>query len=149
VDYGSSYPPSDLLAAFLYAQLEAREHIQARRRRIWEFYQQHLLDWAEKSGVRLPVVPSYCDQPHHMFYLILRSQQQRRDLIAHLSARGIMSVFHYTPLHLSAMGRQFGGRPGNCPVTEDISDRLLRLPFYNDLTEADQESVVSAIQTFG
>ena len=83
-----------------------------------------------------------------MFYVLLPSLEQRQALIAHLKARGIHSVFHYLPLHLSDMGRQLGGQPGDCPVTEDISDRLLRLPFYNDLSEDDQARVVEAIHDF-
>jgi dTDP-4-amino-4,6-dideoxygalactose transaminase len=148
VDLGSSYLPSDLLAAMLLAQLEARECIQAQRRQIWERYQERLTLWAMDHGVRLPIVPEHCDQPYHMFYLLMPSQRQRQALIAHLKEQGILSVFHYVPLHLSAMGQRFGGRPGDCPVTEDVSDRLLRLPFYNDLLGADQERVIAAIEAF-
>lgn len=148
VDIGSSHLPSDILAAFLYAQLEAREEIQAKRRKIWVYYYTHLADWAETFQVRLPVVPDHCEQSYHMFYLLLSSLEERTALIAHLKAQGIQSVFHYLPLHLSDMGRQFGGKEGDCPVTEDLSDRLLRLPFYNDLTEADQARVVEAIKQF-
>ena len=148
VDLGSSYLPSDLLAAFLYAQLEARIQIQAKRKRVWEFYREHLADWAQETGARLPVVPAECEQPYHMFYLLLNSLEERQALIAHLKSQGILSVFHYVPLHLSEMGRRFGGRPGDCPLTEQISERLLRLPFYNDLTENDQARVVSAITGF-
>ncbi len=146
VDVGSSHLPSDLLAAFLYAQLEAREEIQAKRRKIWEYYYENLNEWAEIHDIRLPVVPSYCEQPYHMFYLLLPSLDARQALIEHLKASNIYSVFHYLPLHLSDMGRRFGGRPGDCPVTESVSDRLLRLPFYNNMTESDQERVVSAIK---
>lgn len=148
VDVGSSYLPSDILAAFLYAQLESREIIQARRKRIWEYYREHLEDWANSSGVGLPYVPEHCEQPYHMFYLLLPTLEERQALIAHLNAQEINSVFHYLPLHLSSMGRQFGGREGDCPVTEDVSARLLRLPFYNDLTEADLARVVSGIMDF-
>ncbi len=146
VDIGSSYLPSDILAAFLYAQLEARAQIQARRRRIWEFYRDRLAPWAAEHGVRLPIVPAHCEQPYHMFYLLLPGLAERSALIDHLKSRGILAVFHYLPLHLSEMGRRFGGRPGDCPVTEDVSDRLLRLPYYNDLTEGEQEEVCSAIE---
>ena len=146
VDLGSSYLPSDILAAFLYAQLEAREEIQAGRRRIWEHYHEHLKSWAQDHDIRLPFVPPYCEQPYHMFYLIMPSLQQRQNLIEHLRAHGILSVFHYMPLHLSEMGQRFGGSRGDCPVTEDISQRLLRLPFYSGLTESDQLRVVSAIK---
>lgn len=146
VDIGSSYLPSDILAAFLYAQLEAREQIQARRQHIWRYYADHLQEWAAVHGVRLPIVPAHCEQPYHMFYLLLPSLEHRQALIEHLKGHGILSVFHYLPLHLSNMGRQFDGQPGDCPVTEDVSDRLLRLPFYNDLTEADQARVCQAIE---
>jgi dTDP-4-amino-4,6-dideoxygalactose transaminase len=148
VDIGSSYLPSDILAAFLYAQLEARETIQSKRKRIWGYYDEHFRDWAGDPGVQLPSVPSHCDQPSHMFYLILPSLEERQALISHLNARDINSVFHYLPLHLSSMGRRFGGKEGDCPVTEDVSDRLLRLPFYNDLTDADQARVVAAVKDF-
>jgi dTDP-4-amino-4,6-dideoxygalactose transaminase len=148
VDIGSSYLPSDLLAAFLYAQLEAREQIQERRRQIWQYYAVHLRDWAQNSGVQMPVVPITREQPYHMFYMLLPSLKQRQALIEHLKARGILSVFHYLPLHLSEMGRQFGGKEGDCPVTEDVSDRLLRLPFYNTLSETEQATIVDAIIAF-
>jgi len=148
VDIGSSYLMSDLLAAFLYAQLEAWQQIQARRRRIWEYYETYLREWAAERGIGRPFVPAHCEQAWHMYYLVLPSLEQRQGLIAHLRQRGILSVFHYLPLHLSPMGQRFGGQPGDCPVTEHVSDRLLRLPFYNDLREPDQAQVVSAIKSF-
>jgi len=148
VDIGSSFLPSDILAAFLYAQLEAREDIQARRKRIWETYSESLRDWADANDIGLPTVPEHCEQSYHMFYLLLPSLDDRQALINHLKRRDILSVFHYLPLHLSDMGRRFGGRVGDCPVTEDVSDRLLRLPFYNDLTEADQQEVVDTVRQF-
>jgi dTDP-4-amino-4,6-dideoxygalactose transaminase len=146
VDIGSSYLPSDILAAFLYAQLEAREQIQVKRRRIWEYYYEHLQDWAWEHGVRLPIVPADCEQSYHLFYLLMPDLKARTRLISHLKERGILSVFHYLPLHLSLIGERFGGKPGDCPVTEDISDRLVRLPFYNDLTREDQDKVIEATQ---
>lgn len=148
VDVGSSYLPSDMLAAYLYAQLEVQEQIQAKRQQIWEYYHKHLQDWAEKHGIRFPIVPDHCEQAYHMFYLLMPSLEKRQALIAHLKAQNIISAFHYLPLHLSDMGRKFGGKEGDCPVTEDVSDRLLRLPFYNDLTEADLARVVAAICEF-
>jgi dTDP-4-amino-4,6-dideoxygalactose transaminase len=148
IDLGSSYLPSDLLAAFLYAQLEDHEDIQARRRRVWDYYQRHLQGWAQENGVQLPAVPAHCQQPYHMFYLLLPSLKQRQAMIAHLKKRGINTVFHYLPLHLSEMGQKFGGKAGDCPVTESVSDRLLRLPFYTELTELDQARVVEAIYEF-
>lgn len=148
VDIGSSYLPSDLLAAFLYAQLEAHQDIQARRRRVWEHYWSSLSPWAGQYNIALPQVPEHCQQPYHLFYLLLPSLEVRQALINHFRAHGILSVFHYLPLHLSRMGRRFGGQPGDCPVTEDISDRLLRLPFYAGLEESEQERVIQALKGF-
>jgi dTDP-4-amino-4,6-dideoxygalactose transaminase len=145
VDVGSSYVLSDLLAAFLLAQLESRTEVRAKRRRIWERYYSYLRNWAEEHSVQLPVVPSWCEQSYHMFYMLLPSAARRDALIAHLKRHDILSVFHYIPLHTSEMGRRFGGRPGDCPVTESVSDRLVRLPFYNDLGEDDQMRVIAAI----
>jgi dTDP-4-amino-4,6-dideoxygalactose transaminase len=145
VDIGSSYLPSDMLAAYLLAQLEARESIQEARKRIWNRYNEGLSEWASKNGVTLPTIPGDCEQAYHMFYMLMPSLESRQALIAHLKSKGILSVFHYLPLHLSPMGEKFGGRPGDCPVTEDISDRLLRLPFYNSLTESEQQYVIGEI----
>ena len=148
VDLGSSYLPSDLLAAFLYAQLEAKESIQQKRRRVWKRYYESLAEWAESNDVKLPTIPPECEQAYHMFYLVMPSAEQRDSLIAHLKAQSILSVFHYTPLHLSDAGRKFEAGPSSCLVTEDISQRLLRLPFYNDLSESKQKQVTAAVVNF-
>lgn len=148
VDLGSSYLPSDLLAAFLCAQLEAREAIQEKRRRVWERYHESLADWAGSNDVRLPVIPAECEQSHHMFYVLLPSPEHREALISHLKAQSILSVFHYTPLHISGAGRKFAARASDCPVTKDVSERLLRLPFYNDLSESEQDHVTAAVKNF-
>jgi dTDP-4-amino-4,6-dideoxygalactose transaminase len=148
VDLGSSYVLSDILAAYLYAQLERRQHILASRAAIWQRYDEGLRGWAEGYGIGLPQVPSHCGQAYHMYYLLLPSLGERQDLIAHLASRGIASVFHYTPLHLSPMGRSLGGREGQCPVTERVSQTLVRLPFHLGLTPQDQERVVGGIREF-
>jgi dTDP-4-amino-4,6-dideoxygalactose transaminase len=148
VDVGSSWLPSDMLAAYLYAQLEQQTDIQARRAHIWQYYWDHLQDWATTHDVRLPIIPEYCDQAYHMFYILMPSQDERQALIDHLKERGILSVFHYLPLHLSDMGQSYGGKPGDCPVTEDISERLLRLPFYNAMTDDELADVVAGLQSF-
>jgi len=148
VDIGSSYLPSELLAAYLFAQLESWESIQARRKAIWHRYADGLSDWARDHQVALPVVPPHCEQAYHMMYLLLPSLCSRQQLIEYLKNRGILSVFHYLPLHLSDMGKRFGGFEGQCPITESVSDRLLRLPFYNDLTEAEQNEVIECIRSF-
>ncbi len=148
VDVGSSWLPSDLLAAFLYAQLESKERILEKRRRVWERYHQMLSGWAAERNVRLPVVPKGCLHSYHMYYLILPSPRCRAALIRHLRRRGILGVFHYQPLHLSEMGRSYGGKPGDCPVTEHVSERLIRLPFYNNLDADSQDRVIRAIREF-
>ena len=148
VDLGSSYVMSDVLAAFLYAQLEVWPAIQAKRQDIWNRYQAALTPWARRHGVRLPVVPGHCEQAWHMYYLLLPSLAARTALIAHLKARGILAVFHYLPLHLSEYARRWGGRRGDCPVTEDLSDRLLRLPFFNSMTADIQAKVIESLVDF-
>lgn len=148
VDIGSSYLPSDILAAFLYAQLEQREKIQTHRRHIWDLYQTGLKDWSAAHDVQLPCVPEHCEQSYHMFYLLLPNLDLRQKFIQYLRDRGIYSVFHYLPLHLSEMGQKLGGREGDLPVTENISDRLVRLPFHNGLTSSEQEQVIDAICEF-
>jgi dTDP-4-amino-4,6-dideoxygalactose transaminase len=148
VDIGSSYLPSDILAAFLYAQLEQAPTIQSIRKRIWDFYRTQLQAWAGENHVGLPVVPGDCDQAYHLFYILLPSLAQRQALIDHLRAHGIGSAFHYLPLHLSDMGLRRGGKPGDCPITERLSDCLLRLPFYNDLNDDDLNTIVNAVRSF-
>ncbi|HEX7583117.1 MAG TPA: dTDP-4-amino-4,6-dideoxygalactose transaminase [Prolixibacteraceae bacterium] len=148
VSIGSSYLPSDILGGFLFAQLENWQKIQAKREHIWSFYNQNLKSWSEKEGVRLPIVPSGCDQSFHMFYLLLPNLETRSAMIKHLKDRGVEAVFHYLPLHLSDMGLHFGGKPGDCPITERISDQLLRLPFFYDLSDNDLEQIVDAVIGF-
>jgi dTDP-4-amino-4,6-dideoxygalactose transaminase len=145
VDVGSSFLPSDLLAAFLFGQLEKKDQIQASRRRIFERYAEALLSWAREKGVQLPEIPHDREQSFHMFHMLLPDLRARTSFLAHLREREILAVFHYQPLHLSEMGRRFGGKPGDCPVSEQAADRLVRLPFYTGLTPADQERVIEAI----
>jgi dTDP-4-amino-4,6-dideoxygalactose transaminase len=148
VDVGSSYVMSDVLAAFLFAQLEVWQSIQDKRRHIWERYALELTEWSRNNGVRLPIIPEHCEQAYHMFYLLLPSLAARQALIAHLATHGILAVFHYLPLHLSKFGLRYGGKAGDQPVTEDISDRLLRLPFFCALTDAEQTRVIEAVCEF-
>jgi dTDP-4-amino-4,6-dideoxygalactose transaminase len=148
VDVGSSYLPSDVLAAYLLGQLEASRRIQEKRRSIWQFYREQLHDWAGTNDVRLPHVPDDCEQSYHMFYLLMPTAEARTAFISHMKERGILCVFHYLPLHLSAMGRRFGGENAQCPVTVDVSDRLVRLPFFFDLTGDDLSEVARAARSF-
>ncbi len=146
VDVGSSFTMSDVLAAFLYGQLEQWETIQSRRSAIWERYHSALESWASDAGVSRPAVPEYCEQTFHMYQLLMPDLNARTRLIDALEKRGIMAVFHYLPLHLSEYARRWDGKVGDCPVTEAVSDRLVRLPFFNDMTDAQQNRVIDAIQ---
>jgi dTDP-4-amino-4,6-dideoxygalactose transaminase len=148
VDIGSSYVMSDVLSAFLYAQLEVWEDIQAQRRRIWEYYDYNLRGWAQQHGIGCPVVPAHCEQSYHMYYLLMPSLAERQGLIDFLKSRGILSVFHYVPLHRSPMGQLVSAGEAHCPVAEEKSERLVRLPFYNSLDPAEQDQVIQAVLDF-
>lgn len=147
VDEGSSYVLSDLLAAFLYAQLEQSEIIQNGRRKIWDAYNAELSDWAISNGVILPVVPEHCDQAYHMYYLLMPDLQARTRYINHLKENAVSAVFHYQPLHLSPMGKKFS-KCSNCEVTEEVSDRVVRLPFFNGMTCPDTQRVIDVTKSF-
>ena len=148
VDAGSNYLCSELQAAVLFAQLEIAREVQQKRRAIWGRYSSELQQWASAYDVQLPVVPDAAQHPSHLFALLMPSAAARTDLIDHLSAQGILAVFHYIPLHLSPAGQRLGGRPGDCPVAEDVSQRLVRLPFYTDMTIDDQASVIESVKAF-
>jgi dTDP-4-amino-4,6-dideoxygalactose transaminase len=148
VDIGSSYLPSEMLAAFLCAQLEEKEFIQQRRKDIWSLYNSELSDWAQQFGVGLPLIPTHCEQSFHMFYMMLPNASVRQSLIDYLRKSGIWSVFHYLPLHTSDMGMKYGYKKGDCPISEDVSERLLRLPFYIDLRKEEQLEIISKIKEF-
>lgn len=148
IDVGSSYLPAEMLAAYLFAQLEEREEIQRRRKELWIFYFESLGDWAEENEIRLPFVPSDREQAYHMFYLLMPSLESRQALINHFKEDGISAVFHYLPLHNSEMGKKFGGQEGDCPISEEISDRIVRLPFFTGMTQYEMNKVVSRIKSF-
>jgi dTDP-4-amino-4,6-dideoxygalactose transaminase len=148
VDIGSNYVMSDVLAAFLYGQLEQWKSIQAKRRTIWERYDDALSEWSEGRGIRRPIVPEHCEQAYHMYYLLMPSLEARTNFIDHLANRGINAVFHYLPLNQSAYVRSMadrGWKMTECPVTEDVSDRLVRLPFYTSMSAEDQGRVIHAV----
>jgi dTDP-4-amino-4,6-dideoxygalactose transaminase len=148
VDIGSSYLPSDILAAVLFAQLEKRDLIQEKRKNIWEYYYSHLREWSLSRGVELPTVPADCEQAYHMFFMLMPDFESRQAMIQHLRSQGIYSVFHYLPLHASEMGIKFGTKLGDCPVTEKVSDSLIRLPFYNTLSPEELEVVIQGVMSF-
>ena len=152
VDIGSSYVMSDVLAAFLYGQLEQWENIQAKRKAIWEKYDQALGEWREARGIRGPIVPEHCEQAYHMYYLLMPSLQARTDFIAQLKEQGVNAVFHYLPLNRSEFALRAmengGWQRMDCPVTEDLSDRLVRLPFYTSMSEEEQRIVIDVVRSF-
>ncbi len=148
VALGSSYVTSDIPATFLLGQLEQRALVQARRRRRWETYDRDLRDVVAAAGGRTPTVSAGSEHAYHRYCLFLPDRDSRQALIAHLCAAGITAVFHYLPLHLSEMGRCYGGRSGDCPVSEDVGDRLVRLPFYFTLAETEQARVCHEVAQF-
>jgi len=148
VDLGSSYLPSDILAAFLYAQLENMNEIDIRRRGIFDYYLKTLSPLAEKGVLKLPVIPPECRSCGHLFYIILKDEEIRNGLMNYLKSRGIGAVFHYLPLHLSTVGSSLGGKDGQLPVTESVSGRLLRLPLFYELKEDEQDYIVESIRSF-
>ena len=146
IDVGSSYLPSEILAAMLQSQLEARDAIQARRAVIWQCYERELAGWAAANGVTLPQVPADRGQSYHMFYLLMPTEAFRARVMGHLTSRGILAVSHYLPLHSSPVGRTLGGAAFSCPVTDRVAAVLLRLPFYTQMTDTDQADVIDCIQ---
>ena len=148
VDVGSSFVPAEIACAFLLAQLEAMDEITARRREIHRFYLENLSRLEEKELLSIPRTPAGCETNFHMFYVLLRDGKTRDGLMAHLKQHGISAVFHYVPLHTSTMGESFGYREGDLPLTEDLSGRLLRLPFYPDITRDEQMRVVNCLSDF-
>jgi dTDP-4-amino-4,6-dideoxygalactose transaminase len=145
VDMGSSFLIADLLAAFLFAQLEQMEEITSKRKKIYEAYADALRPLEKKGIIRLPVIPSECTPNYHTFYILLETGERRNWLIQKLQEKKIFSTFHFIPLHTSPYGKKFGYREGDFPVSESLSKRLLRLPFHLGLTPKEQEKVIEEI----
>jgi dTDP-4-amino-4,6-dideoxygalactose transaminase len=148
VDIGSSFLPSELEAAFLYAQLEQAEAIVDRRKKLWSLYREALAPLEEEGLVRLPPKHAPAEFNGHLFWLLTQTPRQRDGLLAHLHGRNILAVFHYIPLHSSPAGRRYGRPAGPLPVTEAVSARLLRLPLFHELREEDVHRVVEAVTDF-
>jgi dTDP-4-amino-4,6-dideoxygalactose transaminase len=148
VDLGSSFLPSDILAAILLSHLEESPIIQRKRKEIWEDYDHAIKVWAHDNHVLQPFIPDHCEQSYHMYYLLLPNLDTRQAFIRHLQDRGVHSVFHYVPLHTSEMGKKYGYKEGSLPVTENISNRLIRLPMYFDLKSADLKEIYQAVMDF-
>lgn len=148
VDLGSSFLPSDILAAVLYGQLENHEVIQEKRKKIFETYNSSLKEWAILNGFRLPYVPQHCNQAYHMFYMLAPSLEIRSKFISFMKSNGIICTFHYLPLHQSEMARRIGISELNLPNTEDVSQRLVRFPFFNSLTDEELSRVIDVTTKF-
>jgi dTDP-4-amino-4,6-dideoxygalactose transaminase len=149
MDIGSSYLPSDLLAAFLTAQLEHFTEIQRRRMHIWNSYHSRLAGWAAQHQIGRPTVPADRAHPAHLYYLMLPDLESRQGMLKDLNTRGVQGTFHYQPLHNAPAGVKFGRTgPDGCPVTEDVADRLIRLPLYADMTDNEIDAVVEAVESY-
>jgi dTDP-4-amino-4,6-dideoxygalactose transaminase len=148
VDIGSSWVMSDLLAAILWGQLQRAKDINARRVSIWNNYDSHLRDWADKHGILRPFIPADCEHVGHVYHLRFREGEQRTRFISHMKEHQISCVFHYQPLHTSPVGQRFGGFVGQCPVSEHAGECLVRLPLYNTLSGDDQMKVIEAALSF-
>ncbi len=148
VDVGSSYLPSELTSAYLLAQLEAMERIRSGRQAVYNRYLRLLAPLEQRGVLRLPKIPAECEGNHHLFYILLQDEATRNHLLTHLTRSGIGAAFHFVPLHLSPMGRQFGYSEGDLPLTEDLSRSLLRLPLYPALTAKQQRIIAGSLTEF-
>ncbi len=145
MDIGSSFLPSEIIAACLYAQLEYAESITARRIDIWNEYHRSLAELEAKGFISRPVIPDGCSHNAHLYYILLESPEQRNRILAKCKEKGIGTVFHYIPLHNSPAGRKYGRVHGKMTYTENLSERLLRLPLWPKLTSDDQAEVLGMI----
>jgi dTDP-4-amino-4,6-dideoxygalactose transaminase len=145
VDLGSSYLPSEISAAFLWAQLEQAASITAKRLTLWRRYHEALAPFEERGVLRRPIVPGDCAHNAHMYYVLVADASQRACLLSTLGARGINAIWHYVPLHTAPAGRRFGRTSGSLEVTDRVAEQLVRLPMWCDMTEEDISAVVGAI----
>ena len=146
VDIGSSYLPSDLIAAFLCAQLEQLEDINHARMQIWQMYHRLLKPLEEANYLRRPVIPEYCQHNAHLYYILLKDAITRDKLLKYLKDNGVQATFHYVPLHNSLAGKKYGRVASNMNFTSELSERLLRLPLWVGMER--QDYVVSQIEKF-
>jgi dTDP-4-amino-4,6-dideoxygalactose transaminase len=145
VDIGSSYLPSDVLAAFLYAQLGKMDEIQEKRMKVWNTYYEVLKPFEETGKIRLPIIPDYSEHNAHLFYIVLEDENKRNSVMKELKNKGILAVFHYIPLHSSPMGISLKNKEGDLLVTENLSKRLLRLPLYAELKNYEVKYITSVL----
>lgn len=145
VDIGSSFLPSEIIAAYLWAQLENLDDIQKRRVEIWKQYYSGLSEWASISGIKLPEIPAYATNNGHMFYMVCRSEEQRNKIIDHLKKNGAYAVFHYLSLHKSLFYKdKYNG--GELPQSDRYANCLLRLPMYYELKQEEIQSIIEILK---
>ena len=147
-DIGSSYLPSDILSALLYAQLERFDEIMKKRMDIWNKYNDYFAQYEKDGKVIRPFIPEECEHNAHMFYLIMPTKEERDNLITFLKEKDIIAPFHYIPLHLSPVGKKYGYKEGDLPLTEEYSSRLIRLPLYADMSEEEVNKVCEEVSNF-
>jgi len=145
---GSSYLPSELTAAFLWAQLEEAESLTARRLAVWTAYHEALAPLESRGALRRPVVPAHCRHNAHMYYVLVRNLEQRTALLEHLKRSEISAISHYVPLHSSPAGRRLGRAHGELRVTSDVAERLVRLPLWIGMEKSHVERVVASLGEF-
>jgi len=145
VDIGSSFLPGEITAAFLLAQMQDARRITRKRLDSWQNYHE-LLEPLEKAGkIRRPILPKGCEHNAHIYYILLNSLQQRKKVLKKLEKNGVNAVFHYVPLHTSPMGKKYGSLSGQAPITQDISERILRLPLFMGLTARQQNTIAEIL----
>jgi dTDP-4-amino-4,6-dideoxygalactose transaminase len=146
VDIGSSFLPSDLTAAFLYAQMQEADEITRRRREVWSWYDERFEALEQREGVRRPTLPHGCEHNAHMFYVLVRNLETRTRVLSYLNANGVNAIFHYVPLHSSAAGRRYGRVAGSMRNTDAASERLIRLPLWVGMNQDDVDRVATLVE---
>lgn len=148
MDIGSSFLPGEVIAAFLMAQLEEAGEITTKRMSLWKRYHQELADLESREHIRRPIIPRHVEHNAHMYYILTKHPAQRDSLIETLKNRGILAVTHYVPLHSSPAGRKFGRFIGSMKVTNDVANRLIRLPLFCDLKKDEQSNIIQCIHDY-
>jgi dTDP-4-amino-4,6-dideoxygalactose transaminase len=148
VDIGSSYLPSDMIASFLFAQLNNSILITQKRVEIWGKYNNFFKQYEDEGIIKRPFIPKYCRSNSHMFYVVFNSLKERNAFILHLKENDIMAVFHYVPLHSSPAGKQYGKTPFSMDVTNKISDTIVRMPLYFELSDDNLGKIFKCVKDF-
>ena len=148
MDYGSSYLPSDMNAAYLWAQLEIADAINNKRLEVWNYYNEQLQPLVERGLIEVPFIPEECVHNAHMYYIKTKDLAERTEFIDYMDSNGIMTPFHYVPLHTAPAGKKFGRFHGEDKYTTRESDRLARLPLYYAITKEEVDKVIRKVKEF-